>query len=342
MGLRQYLRRRAIVCALALAAGTAELSRAEAPLNPLRAPIAATASLRLFELESAATRAEPALATSVLRPDVALSGRSVDDTPDDSAPPSVVPPNLGQPELLPPPLGLAIPSGAGFEAAVGDDAQWQHFVHPWFDEPWFSHSDPNDPHRHHGIGQPLVGTSWRNRPLFVGWFVGGVMLNDLVPNRIYQNDTAFLGARLGFDFDHYWGLESRWAFAHPELTMGDGTPLPDPSRDYFAAVSLAYYPFGDTRWRPYLSVGMGFQTFRFNNDLGQRISEAVFELPLGFGVKYYYGPWFTLRFDFADNLALGNARVSGMHNVSLMTGAEFRFGGRRPSYFPWHNGTAYW
>jgi len=31
-----------------------------------------------------------------------------------------------------------------------------------------------------------------------------------------------------------------------------------------------------------------------------------------------------------------------MNNISFMTGAEFRFGGRRPSYFPWHSNTAYW
>jgi hypothetical protein len=107
-------------------------------------------------------------------------------------------------------------------------------------------------------------------------------------------------------------------------------------------VSLAWYPFGDARWRPYLSGGLGFATFRLNNELGERLSEAAVTVPLGFGVKYYYGPWFTLRFDFTDNIGLGNARVSGMHNVSLMVGAEYRFGGRRPSYFPWHNNTAYW
>jgi len=218
----------------------------------------------------------------------------------------------------------------------------QALIHPWFDDPWFSHGDPNDPHRHIGIGQPLIGTSWRNRPLYFGTCLGGVLMDDIVRNRIYQNDTTFVGARLGYDFDHFWGLEGRWAFARPDLANGSGTPFFPASRDNFADVSLLYYPLGDARWRPYLLAGIGFTTFRFNNDLGQRISEAVVDVPLGFGLKYFYGPWFTLRFDFTDNLALGNARISGMHNVSLMAGAEFRFGGRRPSYFPWHNNTTYW
>jgi hypothetical protein len=92
----------------------------------------------------------------------------------------------------------------------------------------------------------------------------------------------------------------------------------------------------------YLSAGLGFQTFRFNDDLDKRISESMLSVPLGVGVKYFYGPWFSLRFDLYDNLGIGNARVSGMHNFSLMAGAEFRFGGRRQSYYPWHNNTSYW
>lgn len=253
------------------------------------------------------------------------------------------PGGLSQPELLPPPAEMT--KGDGFELlgpGLESSESFDQFVHPLFAEPWFAHSDPNDPARHIGIGQPLVGTSWRNRPWYFGTFVGGVLMDDLVPNRIYQNDTTFVGARLGYDFDHYWGLEGRWAFARPDLENSLGNPIYPASRDNFGDVSLVVYPLGDARWRPYVSAGLGFTTFRFNNEVGQRISEAAVDVPLAFGVKYFYGPWFTLRFDFTDNWILGNARVSGMHNVSLMVGAEFRFGGRRPSYFPWHNNTAYW
>ena len=258
-------------------------------------------------------------------------------------PQSVVPPQFGQPELLPPAAttyGLS-PDDCGYGPEGGDD--WsQHLVHRWFAEPWFSHSDPNDPERHIGLGQPLMGTSWLNRPMFGGVFYGGVLMNDLVSNRVDQGDTAFMGLRLGFDFDHYWGLEGRYAFARPELTDGQGAPLPDHGRDYFTDVSLVHYPFGDSRWRPYLSLGLGFQTFRFNDDLHRRVSESLFSMPLGTGIKYFYGPWCSLRFDLVDNIAIGNAHVSGMHNVSFLAGVEYRFGGRRQSYYPWHNNTAYW
>jgi hypothetical protein len=257
--------------------------------------------------------------------------------------PSVVPPQFGEPELLKPlPDSTAAPP-PGFDGADSSfEGPWRQHVHAWFDSPWFAHGDPNDPLRHIGIGQPLVGTSWRNRPWFFGTFVGGIMMDDISSNRIYQNDTTLVGARLGYDFDHFWGLEWRWAFARPDLADASGDPLTEASRDNFGDVSLVYYPLGDARWRPYLLAGIGFTTLRFNDDQNRRISEAVLEVPLGFGVKYFYSPWFTLRFDVVDNIGIGNARISGMSNVSLMAGAEIRFGGRRPSYFPWHNNTTYW
>lgn len=302
---------------------------AQMPLNPLR-PEASSAAVIHLQPTAGDTRQFP-LASPI---------NASEPAPE---PPSAVPEKFGQPELLPEPSAVTVAPPGKFEMPnLSDGAPWPNLVHPWFDEPWFSHGDPNDPRRHIGIGQPLTGTSWRNRPWFFGTFVGSVLMDDLVPNKIYQNDTTFVGARLGYDFDHFWGLEGRWAFARPDLANGSGTPFFPASRDNFADVSLVYYPLGDARWRPFLLAGLGFTSFRFNNELGQRISETPVDLPWGFGVKYFYGPWFTLRFDFVDNMVLGNARVSGMHNVSLMAGGEFRFGGRRPSYFPWHNNTAYW
>ena len=318
--------RELLVTALVWASvGTAARLQAD-PANPLRPSEFTSGAIRIIPLPI-----NPSAATM----------RLGDDEPQPEVP-SMVERRFTQPELIPAPSPSATEVGDYFSPPdLGDPAPWQHMVHPFFAEPWFSHSDPNDPQRHIGIGQPLVGTSWRNRPIYFGTFVGGIMMDDLVPNRIYQNDTTFVGARLGYDFDHFWGLEGRWAFARADLADSNGQFLPA-SRDNFADVSLVFYPLGDTRWRPYLLAGLGFQTFRFNNDQGQRISEAPLSIPLGAGIKYFYGPWFTLRFDFVDNLTVGNSRVSGMNNISLMAGAEFRLGGHRPSYFPWHSNTAYW
>jgi hypothetical protein len=315
----QIVRHIVVACGLALSIGAGEAARAAVPVNPLR-PAPPSAESDVF--------AEPApqpLTHSL----VAAEERVVE-------PPSVVP------DLLPAPSGEFQPPVESFHYPADGGELWPgSLVHPWLARPWFPHSDPNDPHRHIGLGQPLIGTSWRNRPWFCGTFVGGVLMGDLQSN-VIQNDTAFLGVRLGVDFDHYWGLEGRWAFARPELYDAADVPLDDPSRNYFTDVSLVFYPLGDARWRPYLSAGVGFQTVRFNNDLGNRISEATFSVPLGIGVKYFYGPWFSLRFDFVNNISLGNDRISAMNNIGLMAGVECRFGGRRQSYFPWHNNAAYW
>lgn len=323
------------VIAAVTSAGAPVTVRAQPP-NPLRPSGLSTAAVRIVPLPSSPVRTAQSLANDQPRPLV---------TSDESQElPSVVRDRLVQPELMPAPASAAPDGGDYFNPPDFDDpAPWEpQLVHPLFAEPWFSHGDPNDPQRHIGIGQPLIGTSWRNRPLYFGTFVGGVMLDDIVPNRIYQNDTALVGVRLGYDFDHFWGLEARYAFARPDLADGSGTPFFPAGRDYFTDVSLVYYPFGDTRWRPYLVAGLGFQAFRFNNQAGQRISELTLEAPVGAGIKYFYGPWFTLRFDFVDNLSFGNNRISGMNNLALMAGAEFRFGGNHPSYFPWHGNTTYW
>jgi hypothetical protein len=334
----------------ALAPFASEPLRAEEPRNPLRLPMQP-----VVERGGQPTPADPAMRPAydpfdaAPQPQFLRQALAAEEQPIE--PPTVVPRQFGDAELLPAPAeGYGPPPGAehgmlldeSLFDAYGDDGWPHHMVHRWFDTPWFSHSDPNDPYRHVGLGQPLIGTSWRNRPWYSGTFVGGILMEDLIDNRVNQNDTAFMGFRLGFDFDHYWAMEGRWAFAAPELTDGQGVPIDDSSRNYYADVSLVHYPWGDSRWRPYVLAGLGFQTFRFNDENGQRISESPLGIPIGIGVKYYAGPWFTLRFDAVDNIAVGNDHVSAMSNVSLMAGCELRFGGRRQSYFPWHNNTSYW
>lgn len=309
------LRQLAVWCGLALLCGAAAgLVRAAVPENPLRPAPARS--------DSPAIQPEP-LAHSLVSAEAQVS-----------EPASVVP------EMLPAPAG-DYDAAAPLHYPIDEADLFSGLVPAWLAEPWFAHSDPNDPHRHIGLGQPLIGTSWRNRPWYVGTFIGGVLLGELQSD-VHQNDTSFLGLRLGIDFDHYWGFEGRWAFARPQLFDGADVPLDGPSRDYFTDFSLAWYPLGDARWRPYVVAGVGFQTFRFHNDLDQRISETIFSVPIGFGVKYFYGPWCSLRFDFVDNIAFGNERVSAANNIGLMAGVEYRFGGRRQSYFPWHNNTSYW
>jgi hypothetical protein len=320
----------------AICLATGATLRAQGPVNPLRA-----GSGLPLRLDGEPTPARPPAdiwtesAPAPVRPAWA-------EEPQPPEPPSVVPREFGDPEPLPPPDDeFTFPvNGAMHDPWSGN---WdEHYVHHWFSEPWFSHSDPNDPYRHIGLGHPLIGTSWRNRPWFAGAFVGGVLMGDLIEDRVDASDTGFYGVRLGYDFDHYWGFEWRFAVAQPELSTIQGTPLNDHAQHYYSDLSLVCYPWGDSCWRPYVSGGVGFQTLHLHDEHGNIVRESPLALPIGVGVKTFCNPWFSLRFDLVNNIAIGNDRVSFQDNVSLMSGCEFRFGGRRTSFYPWHNNTTYW
>jgi hypothetical protein len=275
--------------------------------------------------------------------------QATEDLPQPQAP-SVVPRSFGEGSGEPYPYD---PQSDYQDCPPGDAEDWPG-PHPagrlrelvqsgrWLPTHWFGHSDPNDPYRHMGFGEPLIGTSWRNRPVYLGLFIGGIFNDDLIDHEVLQNNATFLGFRLGWDFDHYWGLEGRYAFARAETLTNAGVPIVEQARDYYGDVSLLYYPWGDSRWRPYFSAGLGLANFRFMNDQGDLINDSAFGMPIGIGIKSYTSNWATLRLDLVDNIAFGTNQISSMHNFSLMAGVEFRFGGCSPSYFPWHGNTTYW
>jgi len=210
------------------------------------------------------------------------------------------------------------------------------FLH-WVPNPLsIRHDDPNDPARHVGLGHPLVGTSWRNRPFHIGWLFGGMFGDQLIGNRISQDEDMFGGYRLGWDFDHYWGAELRLGFSNLDLT--DTTPMlatgSRTSRDQFWDLNLMYYPWGDSRWRPFVSLGFGAGNFYFKDEAMQPIHETVVTFPLSMGIKYYRHNWLAWRASLTDQWSLGAQGLSSMHNVALTVGVEVHFGGTRVGYFP--------
>lgn len=248
------------------------------------------------------------------------------------------PPRLGFPLQETPPydpvpeLSAPLPKGMHYSEEGAD--LWQRWRRPWL-----SHSDPNDPHRHVGVGQPLEGTSWRNRPWFAGAFFGGAFHGDLT-DHVQQNNGSLMGLRLGWDLDHYYGIEGRYAFSNPQLMDAGGSALGE-SHDYIIDVSALHYPFGDARWRPYIGLGIGMATYRFRDHRGERIHDSAATVPISIGVKYFYSPHFTVRLDAVDNITFGSDNLDAMNNFFLLGSVECRFGGRRTSYFPWHGGTAW-
>lgn len=206
----------------------------------------------------------------------------------------------------------------------------------------WAHRDPNDPARSTGIGQPLKGTSWRNRPFHIGWMFGGLIGDSLIQGTIDQEDDLYGGYRLGWDFDHYWGTELRFAFAKPELIDIQGmTTLPTATAKFWD-LNVLYYPWGDATWRPFASVGLGVANYRFEDANRTLVDDSLLTIPLGVGVKHYYRPWLALRTSVTDNLSIGSQGLATMHNLSVSFGVEVHFGGPRRTYFPYHGGGTIW
>lgn len=206
---------------------------------------------------------------------------------------------------------------------------------------------PNGPrtpkeHRHLGIFFPLEGTSWLNRPLSAGWGVGALWGDDPLDNRIDLEPGIYGIYRFGWDYDYYWGLEARLGQATSAVEDNIvGTPSTTADITLFD-VSMLWYPTGDSRVRPYVCFGLGFQHFNFRDHNFDVVNTTTFSLPIGIGVKWMYTPWIVLRLEASHNWAMGNDQLDMMHNGALTGGVEVRFGGTRPSYWPWNPNRKIW
>ncbi|MCC9607539.1 porin family protein [Blastopirellula sp. JC732] len=196
----------------------------------------------------------------------------------------------------------------------------------------FYHSNPDDPARHQGVGRPLYGTSWRNRPYHFDYLFGVVETNDLERNEIQLRSTLLQGIRLGYDFDHYWGTEIRFAYGDGKVRY-DANPLIDGSAQLMMFdTNLLYYPWGDSVWRPYATIGLGATYYGYDDVNGVNRDQSNFSIPIGIGLKHFFRPWLAFRCELMDNIATGSGSVPTTHNFSFTTGVEYRFGGSHWSY----------
>lgn len=196
--------------------------------------------------------------------------------------------------------------------------------------------------RHLGLGFPLEGTSWLNRPFHVGWLFGGLLGGELIEDRVEEEGDMFGGYRLGWDFDHYWGTEARMAFSHLDVVDAGSFVSDRTARNHFYDLNLLYYPWGDSRWRPFVSAGVGIARIRFQDDLGLGNNETLLHIPLGMGCKYYFRNWLAVRFTMADNISVAAGELKSLHQLSITGDVEVHFGGRRTSYFPWNSNLHLW
>ena len=161
--------------------------------------------------------------------------------------------------------------------------------------------------------------------------------DDAIDGVIGQEAGFWVGSRLGWDYDYYWGVESRLGYAwmslfdrkHANHHLGTGNIIDWDS-------SILYYPWGDSRWRPFLLVGLGISQFDSFGPVAGGYNATLFEVPFGLGMKYRLNEWVVFRVDFIDNFAAGAGTLDNMNNLSFDAGIEYHFGGRRRDYWPWN------
>lgn len=191
--------------------------------------------------------------------------------------------------------------------------------------------------RHQGKGDPLVGTSWINRPLHVDLLSGGLFTGELVTGTANATNGILVGTRIGWDLNHYLGGEFRLAQADVGL-QGNY----DRADIRFYDVSVLYYPWGDSRLRPFTTFGLGISQFTFTDRHALPAKDTLMQMPFGIGFKYLARPNLSLRMEFLDNLAFGSTFMRTQNNLSLTGGMELRFGGQRRNYYPFSASSRIW
>lgn len=211
--------------------------------------------------------------------------------------------------------------------------------------------------RHRGLGQPLTNESWLYRPFNAGWFIGALFGTPMIDGWLGFSSGYLTGFRFGWDQDHYWGLDMQFAYGQSGPWDLDKSYLAQPNelelqqlldarRDldmYQWATSIVYYPWGDARWRPYLSFGIGAARMRFTDPFLVQYDEIFFVLPLALGMKYHWNDCLAMRLECSDSFSIpGRGGLRAVHNLSINYALEIRFGGGRTAYWPWNPGKSYW
>ncbi len=196
--------------------------------------------------------------------------------------------------------------------------------------------------RNVGLGWPLVGTSWLNRPYYFGGEIGTLWMTRGQDDSVGRDTDAFGGFYFGWDWDYYWATEFRFDWATPELINSE---VPDADRTdslFVWSYSQMYYPWGDSVVRPYWRLGIGTTSLDIPLDNGYRTDGTLLTFPIGIGVKYPLQRWLAARMEFTDHFAIGSSGFPTQHNLTLTFGLELRYGIHPKSYWPWYPSRHMW
>jgi hypothetical protein len=196
--------------------------------------------------------------------------------------------------------------------------------------------------RNVGLGGPLVGTSWLNRPYYVGIDLGPLWMTRSVADSVNNDIDVFGGIFIGCDWDHYWGNELAFHWATPELINSNAPDAQHSDSLFLWSYNLMYYPWGDAAIRPYWRWGIGNTHVNVPLDDASGHDEWLLTFPIGVGMKCPIRPWLAARAELTDQLAFGDSNVHTQHNLTLTFGLEWRFGAHPRSYWPWHPSRHIW
>ncbi len=196
--------------------------------------------------------------------------------------------------------------------------------------------------RNIGVGGPFVGTSWLNRPYYVGGEYGWIWITRAQEDSVTRDVDTFGGIFLGWDWDYYWGSELRFSRATPELVNAEALDAERNDVLFTWSYNAMYYPWGDAMIRPYWRWGLGNTKFDFPLDDGTRHDEWLFTFPIGLGIKYPVRRWLAARAELTDYLSIGQHGLPTQNNITLTFGLEFRFGIHPKSYWPWYPSRHQW
>jgi hypothetical protein len=196
--------------------------------------------------------------------------------------------------------------------------------------------------RNAGIGVPLVGTSWLNRPYYVGADLGTVWVTRPIELDITTDIDMYGGLYAGCDWDYYWGTEVAWQRATPELVNEEARDSDRGDRMVIWSASMMYYPWGDSVYRPYWRCGIGGMEIDYPNDDGHRRDETLWAFPIGIGIKYPIRRWLATRAEITDQIGIGNNGVNSQHDFTLTFALEWRLGAHPRSYWPWNPSRHIW
>jgi hypothetical protein len=191
--------------------------------------------------------------------------------------------------------------------------------------PWIGPRTPAS-RRYRCIGQPLIDSSWRERPVMLAFVLGGAEGSPFEKGHVIQDAPGlFIGFAGGWDYDYYWGIEKRFNYADVQIANANHTDHRS-SQAFYGEYRLNWYPLGDTRWRPVVFSGPGLVDYFYRDDTGTAIHRTEFLVCYGLGLKYLWSPKTALRIEILDDYTVGNWNMSPMHNVAINAGFEMRFG----------------